>query len=93
MRGLRRPPSGCTPTVTPSGRWSSPLALSDGLPLEAETARLQLRLLTALPAPLVALEGYGSERMSRVHTRALRLAGQLGSAPSRRWCGPSRWPP
>ncbi len=34
-----------------------------------------------LPAPLLSLEGYASERMTRVHARALRLAGQLGSEP------------
>jgi len=57
------------------------LALSDGLPPGPDTARLQFRLLTALPAPLLGWEGYGSERMERVHARALRLAGQLGSDP------------
>jgi hypothetical protein len=57
------------------------LALSDDLPAGPDTARLQLRLLTALPAPLLSLEGYGSGRMTRVHARALRLAGQLGSEP------------
>jgi hypothetical protein len=40
-----------------------------------------LRLLTALPAPLLTLEGYASERMALMHTRALQLAGQLGSEP------------
>jgi DNA-binding SARP family transcriptional activator len=34
------------------------LALSGDLPPSPDTARLQLRLLTALPAPLLALEGY-----------------------------------
>ena len=57
------------------------LALSEDQPPGPGTARLQLRLLTALPAPLVALEGYASERMTRVHARALQLAGQLGSEP------------
>ncbi|HEX2104765.1 MAG TPA: AAA family ATPase [Solirubrobacteraceae bacterium] len=57
------------------------LALSDNLPPGPDTARLQLRLLTALPAPLVAYEGYGSERTSRVHARALELAEQLGCEP------------
>jgi DNA-binding SARP family transcriptional activator len=57
------------------------LALSESLPPGPDTAALQLRLLTALPAPLVALEGYGSERMARVHARALQLAEQLGAEP------------
>ena len=57
------------------------LALSEDQPPGPGTARLQLRLLTALPAPLLALEGYASERMTRVHARALQLAGQLGSEP------------
>jgi DNA-binding SARP family transcriptional activator/tetratricopeptide (TPR) repeat protein len=57
------------------------LALSDDLAPGPDTAALQLRLLTALPAPLVAYEGYGSERMARVHARALQLAEQLGSDP------------
>jgi tetratricopeptide (TPR) repeat protein len=57
------------------------LALSGDLPPGPDTARLQLRLLTALPAPLLACEGYASERISRVHARALQLAGQLGGEP------------
>ena len=57
------------------------LALADDLPPSDDTAALQLRLLTALPAPLVACEGYGSERMARVHARALELAEQLGREP------------
>src|SRR5215468_6167192 len=57
------------------------LALSDGLPPGPDTARLQFRLLTALPAPLLALEGYASERIYRLHTRAVQLAGQLGREP------------
>jgi len=57
------------------------LALSGDLPAGPDTARHQLRLLTALPAPLLAHEGYASERISRVHARALQLAGQLGSEP------------
>ena len=44
-------------------------------------AAFRLRLLTALPAPLLSLEGYASERMTRMHERALQLAGQLGREP------------
>jgi hypothetical protein len=57
------------------------LALSGALSPGPDTAWLQLRLLTALPAPLLACEGYASERIGRVHARALQLAGQLGSEP------------
>ena len=57
------------------------LALSGQLPAGPGTAGLQLRLLTALPAPLLACEGYQSERIERAHARALRLAGQLGREP------------
>jgi hypothetical protein len=57
------------------------LALSGQLPAGPGTAALQLRLLTSLPAPLLALEGYASERMTLMHTRALQLASQLGSEP------------
>jgi len=68
------------------------LSLSERLPPAPERARLQLRLLTALPAPLLALEGYASGRIDRVHARALELADQLGSEPSRPSSGRSRWP-
>jgi DNA-binding SARP family transcriptional activator/tetratricopeptide (TPR) repeat protein len=57
------------------------LALTDHLPPGRDTATIQLRLLTALPAPLLALEGYSSERMEHAHRRALALAEQLGSEP------------
>jgi len=57
------------------------LALSEDLPPGQNTAQLQLRLLTALPAPLLAVEGYASERIYQVHTRALQFTGQLGSEP------------
>ena len=57
------------------------LALSEDLPPGPDTARLRLRLLTALSAPLLALEGYAAGRLERVHGRALDLAGQLGGEP------------
>jgi DNA-binding SARP family transcriptional activator len=57
------------------------LALSDELPPGRDTAALQLRLLTAMPAPLLALEGYASERIERVHARASALAERLGVEP------------
>jgi hypothetical protein len=57
------------------------LTLAGQLPAGPDTAGLQLRLLTALPAPLLAREGYQSERMEQAHAQALRLAGQLGREP------------
>jgi DNA-binding SARP family transcriptional activator len=63
------------------GALESALVLSEGLPRGPDTAALQLRLLTALPAPLLAQEGYGSERMAQRHGRALQLAAQLGVEP------------
>lgn len=56
------------------------LALSDTLPAGPDAAALRLRLLTAMPAALVAREGYGG-RLSGLHTRALHLADQLGCEP------------
>ncbi|GAA2536055.1 MULTISPECIES: ATP-binding protein [Streptomyces] len=40
---------------------------------------LELRLLTALPAPLGRVEGYASTTLSAVHTRALELSARLGT--------------
>jgi DNA-binding SARP family transcriptional activator len=57
------------------------LALSGQLPAGPDAARLQLRLLTALPAPLLAYEGYESRRIQQAHASALRLAAQLGCDP------------
>jgi DNA-binding SARP family transcriptional activator len=57
------------------------LELSDALPASPDTARLQLQLLTALPAPLLALEGHASARVDHVHQRAVLLADQLGREP------------
>jgi DNA-binding SARP family transcriptional activator len=54
------------------------LTLSDGLPPGQATAQLQLRLLTAAPAPLVAVAGYGMDRLSQIHARAQDLSRQLG---------------
>jgi DNA-binding SARP family transcriptional activator len=57
------------------------LELTRSLPDGAERAALELRLLTALPAPLVAVEGYLSERVAQVHGRALDLAAALNAEP------------
>jgi hypothetical protein len=57
------------------------LALSGQLSAGPATARLQLRLLTALPAPLLASEGYESRRIEQAHASALHLAEQLGRDP------------
>ncbi len=43
-----------------------------------------MRLLTALPAPLLACEGYESSRIGQVQAQALSLAGQLGREPEPR---------
>jgi DNA-binding SARP family transcriptional activator len=57
------------------------LTLSEALPPGRDTAEIQLRLLTALPAPLLTLQGYGSARMGGVHMRARRLAAELEREP------------
>ena len=57
------------------------LALAHDLPDGSERAALELRLLTALPAPLVAVEGYLSERVAEVHEQALELARRLRLEP------------
>jgi DNA-binding SARP family transcriptional activator len=54
------------------------LTLSEALPAGPDVAELQLRLLTALPAPLVAIAGYGMERLSQIHEHARYLSEQLG---------------
>ena len=82
MSGRPRPRNGCMPIPMRSRRWNARSLLSDNLLPGPETAELQLRLLTALPAPLVAHEGYGSQRMATVHARALALAAQLDREPA-----------
>jgi DNA-binding SARP family transcriptional activator len=57
------------------------LELLAGLPATPERARLELEVLTAFPAPLVAVGGYLSERMAGVHERAMELAAELGVEP------------
>lgn len=57
------------------------LELVQRLPASTDRAVLELRLLTALPAPLVVVEGYSSDRMAAVHERGLELAGALGVEP------------
>lgn len=54
------------------------LVLVRSLPDSTERPTLELRILTALPAPLVSVEGYLSERVGEVHDRALRLTAALG---------------
>jgi DNA-binding SARP family transcriptional activator len=54
------------------------LELAGGLPDGAERDALELRVLSALPAPLVAVEGYLSDRLADVHERASELARALG---------------
>ena len=57
------------------------LALCARLAASRERDARELALLTALPAPLNALDGYRSERLDRVHARALDLARRLGVEP------------
>ena len=51
------------------------------LPATADRDARELALLTALPAPLVAVEGYASVRLSAVQERALVLVDLLGAEP------------
>ena len=57
------------------------LALCGDLPATRERARRELAILTALPAPLIALDGYRSQRLVEVHDRALGLARRIGAEP------------
>lgn len=57
------------------------LELTRDLSVGTDRAQFELHLLTALPAPLVAVEGYLSDRVTAVHERALELAGALGVEP------------
>ena len=54
------------------------LRLIGELPAGIERDTLELRLLTKLPAPLLAVEGYFSGRLAEVHERARERAGALG---------------
>ena len=64
-----------TTTRAPSARSSARWRCLRG-PAERE-----LELLTALPAPLNALDGYRSPRLEHVHERAFALADELGVEP------------
>ena len=57
------------------------LALCRDLPPSSARNERELAILTALPGPLVALDGYRSERLVSVHERALALATALGIEP------------
>ena len=57
------------------------LALCRDLPPSTARDERELAILTALPGPLVALDGYRSERLVSVHERALALAAALGIEP------------
>jgi DNA-binding SARP family transcriptional activator len=57
------------------------LALCRDLPASRERDLRELAILGALPAPLNAVDGYRSQRIERVHERALALAGRLGVEP------------
>ncbi len=51
------------------------------LPPSRHRNERELAILTALPAPLNALDGYRSPRLDDVHERALTVAAQLGVEP------------
>ncbi|MPY78857.1 MAG: hypothetical protein GEV04_10210 [Actinophytocola sp.] len=53
------------------------LALLRAMPSSVEHNALELRLLTALPGPLCAVEGYSSPGLVTAHSRALELARAL----------------
>jgi tetratricopeptide (TPR) repeat protein len=57
------------------------LRLLDLLPPTPARRARKLALLTALPAPLGAVEGYASSRLAQVQRRGLELAGALGVEP------------
>ena len=57
------------------------LQLVRGLPAGNRRARLELRILTALPAPLIAVDGYLSPRVMDVHERTRGLAAVLAVEP------------
>ncbi len=50
-------------------------------PDAATSSADELRLLTSLPAPLVSVDGFLSERMAEVQRRGLELASELGAEP------------
>lgn len=52
------------------------------LPDTTERQQRELTILTALPAPLVAIEGYRSARLRDAHQRAEALAATLGVVPA-----------
>ena len=58
------------------------LELTRTLPAGGERDARELAVLTALPAPLVAVEGYLSEPLTEVHERALALAGRCRIDPA-----------
>lgn len=60
---------------------SRALDLLHTLPETPERQARELVILTALPAPLVAIEGYRSDRLTELHKRALKLAAALEVEP------------
>lgn len=57
------------------------LELTAALPGGEERRTRELAVLSALPTPLAAVEGFGSERLAETQRRAVRLAGALGREP------------
>ena len=57
------------------------LDLLDTLPLSRERQARELAVLAALPAPIGAIEGWGSNRLVQIQRRGLQLAHELGVDP------------
>jgi tetratricopeptide (TPR) repeat protein len=55
--------------------------LTRAIELTDDPAR-ELELLTALPAPLIAIDGYQSARTLAMHERASQIVGELGREPA-----------
>ena len=58
------------------------LELNGATPASADRDARELAILTAIPAPLVGVDGYLSARVTEAHDRALGLAGRLDVEPA-----------
>ena len=67
--------------VEAAAHWRHALRLIARLPPSAKRDEQELEVLIALGAAVVAVEGYGSEDLKRLHFRAQQLAETLGCTP------------